>query len=121
MKNRWTSLLYPLLVVTFASAPAAETLKRAEVVRCRHGAVVSVSSQASEVGVEILKAGGNAVDAAVAVAFVLAVTHPEAGNLGGGGFMLVVPAGKNGAPTAFDFRETAPGAATRDMFVKSTD
>jgi gamma-glutamyltranspeptidase/glutathione hydrolase len=79
------------------------------------GMVVSVSRPASEVGVTVLEKGGNAVDAAVATAFALAVTWPEAGNIGGGGFMLVHPGGK-GEPTFFDYRETAPAAATRTMF-----
>ena len=89
-------------------------------VRCRNGAVVSVNSQASDVGLDTLKRGGNAVDAAVATAFALAVTHPAAGNIGGGGYMLVVPSGGKGRPVAFDFRETAPAAATRNMFVESS-
>ncbi|MBI3409409.1 MAG: gamma-glutamyltransferase [Planctomycetes bacterium] len=80
----------------------------------KNGVVVSVSAPASEVGLEILKIGGNAVDAAVATAFALAVTHPAAGNIGGGGFMLVHP--PKGEPTVFDYRETAPAAATKDMF-----
>jgi gamma-glutamyltranspeptidase/glutathione hydrolase len=79
--------------------------------------VVSVSRPASEAGLAVLKKGGNAVDAAVAVAFALAVTWPEAGNIGGGGFMLVWP-GKKGEPEVIDYRETAPAAATRDMFAK---
>ncbi len=66
-------------------------------------------------GVDILKEGGNAVDAAVAVGYALAVTHPQAGNLGGGGFMLI--RSKNGNTTAIDFREMAPAKATRDMFL----
>lgn len=64
---------------------------------------------------DILKEGGNAVDAAVAVGYALAVTHPQAGNLGGGGFMLI--RSKNGNTTAIDFREMAPAKATRDMFL----
>jgi gamma-glutamyltranspeptidase/glutathione hydrolase len=76
--------------------------------------VVSVEAQATRAGIEILEAGGNAVDAAVAVAFALAVTHPSAGNLGGGGFMLARP--PHGATTALDFRETAPQALTRPAF-----
>jgi gamma-glutamyltranspeptidase/glutathione hydrolase len=78
--------------------------------------VVSVSGPASEVGAAVLARGGNAVDAAVATAFALAVTYPAAGNIGGGGFMLVHPGGGR-EPVAFDFRETAPAAATEDMFV----
>jgi len=85
-------------------------------VHCRKGAVVSVSGPASDVGLATLKRGGNAIDAAVATAFSLAVTWPEAGNIGGGGYLLVMPA--DGEPLAFDFREIAPAAATRDMFVK---
>lgn len=64
---------------------------------------------------DILKEGGNAADAAVAVGYALAVTHPQAGNLGGGGFMLI--RSKNGNTTAIDFREMAPAKATRDMFL----
>ncbi len=86
-----------------------------DLVRCRHGAVVSVSRHASQIGLQALKSGGSAVDGAVATAFALAVTYPAAGNIGGGGYMLVVPQGAGSA--VFDFRETAPAAATRDMFV----
>jgi gamma-glutamyltranspeptidase/glutathione hydrolase len=85
-------------------------------VACRNGVVVSISHPASDAGVLVLKEGGNAVDAAVATAFALAVTYPAAGNLGGGGFMLVHPAPGKGAPTVFDYRETAPAAATPAMF-----
>src|SRR4051794_12681444 len=69
-------------------------------VECRNGVVVSVSGPASDVGLSILKQGGNAVDAAVATAFALAVAHPRSGNLGGGGFMLVHPAPGGGDPVA---------------------
>lgn len=87
-------------------------------VTASNGVVVSVSAPASEVGVSILKRGGNAVDAAVATAFALAVTYPAAGNIGGGGFMLVHPAPGDGAPVAFDYRETAPATATPTMFAE---
>ncbi len=85
-------------------------------VRGEHGMVTSVEAQATRAGVQILEEGGNAVDAAVAVAYALAVTHPSAGNVGGGGFMLVRP--KGGPTTAIDFRETAPGALTQKKFDK---
>jgi gamma-glutamyltranspeptidase / glutathione hydrolase len=85
-------------------------------VLARNGMVSSQERRASEIGVEILKRGGNAVDAAVAVGFALAVTLPRAGNLGGGGFMLVHLA-RTGETIAIDYRETAPAAATRDMFL----
>ncbi len=79
------------------------------------GMVVSDSKIASDVGAKILDQGGNAVDAAIATGFALAVTHPEAGNIGGGGFMVVRMA--NGEKLAIDFREMAPAAASRDMYL----
>jgi gamma-glutamyltranspeptidase/glutathione hydrolase len=81
-----------------------------------NGMVVSQEAKATRIGVEILERGGNAVDAAVAVGFALAVTLPRAGNLGGGGFMLVHLAERD-ETVAIDYRETAPAAATRDMFL----
>ncbi len=84
-------------------------------VRAQQGMVASVDAAATQVGVEILRQGGNAVDAAVAVGYALAVTHPQAGNLGGGGFMLLRT--KDGKTMAIDFREMAPEQATRDMFL----
>ena len=86
-----------------------------EPVRARHGIVASTNEVASQVGVEIMKRGGNAVDAAIAVAFALAVTHPAAGNLGGGGFMMIRL--KDGRTTAIDYREMAPGAAHRNIYL----
>lgn len=80
-----------------------------------HAMVVSVRALASQAGTEMMRQGGNAVDAAVATAFTLAVVYPEAGNLGGGGFLLVRMA--NGDTHFVDFRETAPKAATRDMYL----
>ena len=82
----------------------------------RNGVVVAVSEPSADAGLAILKQGGSAVDAAVVTAFALAVTHPAAGNIGGGGFMIVHP--PNGKPTVFEYRETAPAAATKTMFKK---
>ena len=83
-------------------------------VRARHGMVVSVHHLASDAGVQILRSGGNAVDAAVATGFALAVVHPAAGNLGGGGFLLLRT--RDGHATFLDFREKAPLAATEAMY-----
>jgi len=83
--------------------------------RAKHGMVVTMEAQAADVGVAVLKAGGNAVDAAVAVGFAMAATHPFAGNLGGGGFMLIRFA--DGRSTFIDFRERAPEKASRDMYL----
>lgn len=79
------------------------------------GAVSSAEAHASEIGLDVLKKGGNAVDAAVAVGFALAVTHPSAGNLGGGGFMVIRMA--DGRTAAVDYREEAPSGASRDMYL----
>src|ERR1700674_1133129 len=84
-------------------------------VHSQHAMVVAQEPLATGVGVAVLKAGGNAVDAAVAVGFALAVTHPFAGNIGGGGFMLVRFA--DGRSTFIDFREKAPEKSTRDMYL----
>jgi gamma-glutamyltranspeptidase/glutathione hydrolase len=97
-------------------APAASPARGQEPTEYRSGAVVSVSAPGSEAGLAILQQGGTAVDAAVATAFALAVTHPAAGNLGGGGFMVVYPPG--GEPAVIDYRETAPAAAHKAMFKK---
>lgn len=103
-----TGLLIALSLVSAISAAEVRTAQSAR------GMVVAVEPQAVEIGASVLKRGGSAVDAAVAVALALAVTHPEAGNIGGGGFMLVRPLGE--PPVCIDYRETAPAAATRDMF-----
>ena len=81
----------------------------------RNGAVTSSNAYATKVGIDVLKAGGNAIDAAVAVGFALAVTHPGAGNIGGGGFMVLHLS--RGDVITLDFRETAPAKASRDMFL----
>src|SRR5438105_2081748 len=103
------------LVVLAALAPATARGTGAQPVRASRGMVVSQNFMASQVGVEVLWAGGNAVDAAVATAFALAVTHPSAGNIGGGGFLLYRPA--SGEPAAYDFRETAPAGSSPTMFL----
>ncbi len=86
-----------------------------EPVRAAHGMVVAQEPIAADAGLKVLEQGGNAIDAAVAVGFALAVTHPAAGNLGGGGFMLIRLA--DGTTTFLDFRECAPASATRDMYI----
>jgi len=95
-------------------APSAFAAAR-EPVRAKHGIVASTNEVASSVGVDVMKRGGNAVDAAIAVAFALAVTHPAAGNLSGGGFMMIRL--NNGKTTAIDYREMAPAAATRNIYL----
>ena len=84
-------------------------------VRARRAMVVAQEPLAADVGVQVLKSGGNAVDAAIAVGFALAVTHPSAGNIGGGGFMLVRLA--DGRTTFIDFRERAPEHASHNMYL----
>ena len=86
--------------------------------RARHAMVVSIHHDASDVGLAILKQGGNAVDAAVAVAFALAIVYPQAGNIGGGGFMLIRD--QHGNAHFLDYREKAPAAATRDMYLDAS-
>jgi gamma-glutamyltranspeptidase/glutathione hydrolase len=87
----------------------------AQPVRATSGMVVSTDAYASNVGVAVLRAGGNAVDAAIATSFALAVVNPEAGNIGGGGFMLIRMA--TGETAAIDYRERAPAGASRDMYL----
>jgi gamma-glutamyltranspeptidase/glutathione hydrolase len=94
---------------------AAVPVWAAQPVRARHGMVVTRETHATQAGLKILASGGNAIDAAVAVGFALAVTHSSAGNLGGGGFMLVRLA--DGRTTFIDFRERAPEAASHDMYL----
>ena len=96
--------------------PRISPLATARPVVAKHGMIVSQEAAASRVGLDILKRGGNAVDAAVAVGFALAVTMPRAGNLGGGGFMLIYRADLN-QTVAIDYRETAPAATTEDVFL----
>jgi gamma-glutamyltranspeptidase / glutathione hydrolase len=96
-----------LLCLSFAAAAAAPNAPH-------YAAVATPDEFGSRTALEVMKKGGNAVDAAIATAFVLAVTYPEAGNLGGGGFMMIYHHGK---PAFLDYRETAPAAATRDMYL----
>jgi gamma-glutamyltranspeptidase/glutathione hydrolase len=112
--SRLPALLVSVLTVLALSPGAGEAA--AVPVKTRNGMVVSANAIASQVGAAMLEAGGSAVDAAVATAFALAVVHPAAGNIGGGGFLLYRPA--RGEPVVYDFRETAPGAATPTMFLK---
>ena len=109
----------PRIVAQTSSKPAvlSEPNKAwpKQAVRAAHGMVVTDEELGSQAGVEILKRSGNAVDAAVATAFALAVVEPSAGNIGGGGFMLIRLA--DGKTTFLDYRETAPGKATRDMYI----
>jgi gamma-glutamyltranspeptidase/glutathione hydrolase len=98
-----------------APRPGVARAASRDPVRAQRGMVASTNKLASEVGVDILKRGGNAVDAAIAVAFALAVTYPAAGNLGGGGFMMIRL--RDGRTTAIDYREMAPQAATRNVYL----
>jgi gamma-glutamyltranspeptidase/glutathione hydrolase len=110
------------LFASLAAAPSLaqeaaiySAMDRVHPVWAQNGMVATQEALATEIGVDVLEAGGNAVDAAVAVGFALAVTLPQAGNLGGGGFMIVHTA--NGETVAIDYREKAPGEAARDMFL----
>ncbi|MEL6770625.1 MAG: gamma-glutamyltransferase [Bacteroidota bacterium] len=112
-------LLLAVLLLTFTSDSAvAQVSATPPPVRADSGMVVAAERHAAEAGLEVLQGGGNAVDAAVATGFALAVTFPVAGNIGGGGFMVIRQ--PDGTATTFDYRETAPAAATRDMFLDST-
>ncbi|HEY6046755.1 MAG TPA: gamma-glutamyltransferase, partial [Pyrinomonadaceae bacterium] len=102
------------LILQRQNVPGTNAASR-EPVRARHGVVASTNEVASKIGVEVMRRGGNAVDAAIAVAFALAVTHPAAGNLGGGGFMMIRL--RDGRTTAIDYREMAPAAATRNIYL----
>ena len=115
LKSRLRILLVTALgtLLVFGSITASAVGRIA--VRGNNGIVASSSSIASEVGVQVLKDGGNAVDAAVATALAMAVTWPSAGNIGGGGFLVYH--GADGETTTFDFREKAPLAATKDLYL----
>jgi gamma-glutamyltranspeptidase / glutathione hydrolase len=109
--RRLTYSVFALLILLFGFSESASRRP----VKALNGMVVSSDSLATQVGVEILKKGGNAVDAAVAVGFALAVTYPQAGNIGGGGFMVIRMA--NGETVTIDFREKAPMKASENMFL----
>ena len=113
--RRIRCLFTGLATFALALAPVTPALAQRAPVEGEHGMVSSVHALASEAGVEILKKGGNAVDAGIATGLALAVVFPYAGNLGGGGFMMIHLA--DGRDAAIDFRETAPAAASRDMYV----
>jgi len=118
MQSPHKSLIFLVILtaaVSLVSAPCV--LGATHPVHAQHGMVVTVHSIASQVGADILQSGGNAVDAAVATGFALAVVHPPAGNIGGGGFMLIRMA--DGKTHFLDYREKAPAAATRDMYLDS--
>ncbi len=116
MINRRLVLASLSALIALAPVAAPAQAPAGAPVLARNGMVASQEARATRVGVAVLEQGGNAVDAAVAVGFALAVTHPQAGNLGGGGFMLVHLAARNEAIT-IDYRETAPQAVTRDTFL----
>src|SRR5450631_4368969 len=123
MRRVVSALLIPFVTLLLSAAALAQLapVTRAPAVPpaipilAHNGMVVAQESRAARIGVEILDRGGNAVDAAVATGFAMAVTYPRAGNLGGGGYMLIHLAGRR--DVAIDYRETAPAAATRDMFL----
>ena len=128
-KRRWTILttIAALALAWPIALPAQQALQErlveqssgvpaAQVATARHGMVTTQEGQATRIGLDVLERGGNAVDAAVAIGFALAVTVPKAGNIGGGGFMLVHIADRN-ENTAIDYRETAPAATSVDIFL----
>jgi gamma-glutamyltranspeptidase/glutathione hydrolase len=112
MRFKCERLIVLLLAVVALAAPARSGVQP---VHAPHAMVVSVHELGSRAGVDILRAGGNAIDAAVATGFALAVVYPQAGNLGGGGFMLIRQA--DGRTHFVDYREKAPAAATADMYL----
>ncbi len=111
------TVIFLLITLTLSFIPDEKKARAAwrEPVRAKRAIVASQHELASKVGVDVMRRGGNAVDAAVAVGLALAVVYPEAGNLGGGGFMLI--RFKNGETKAIDYREMAPAAANRNIFV----
>src|SRR6476660_9025925 len=106
-----------LIAAGVASAPAQQ-IPPVQAVTAQNGMVVAQETRAALIGAEVLKRGGNAVDAAVAVGFAMAVTYPRAGNIGGGGFMVIHRA-SGGDDTTIDYREMAPSATTKDIFLNA--
>lgn len=116
MKRAFVRVLIPLVVAALAAPVSLPALAANAPILAERGMVVSQNAIASRIGTEALEAGGTAVDAAVATAFALAVTHPTAGNIGGGGFLVHRPAA--GDPVAYDFRETAPTGSHPEMWLE---
>ncbi|RZK89733.1 MAG: gamma-glutamyltransferase, partial [Pedobacter sp.] len=117
-KHQISAILFScVLAASVASGCVSGQLGKNNSGEYKNGMVVSAHPESSEVGIAILKKGGNAVDAAVAVQFALAVVYPNAGNLGGGGFMVYRSA--KGEINALDFREKAASLASRDMYLDS--
>src|SRR5499427_11010201 len=116
MMAAWCNRRHLLVALAFSILLPAGSLARdayappapdsVHAVKAEHGLVVAQEKVAARIGADILKQGGNAVDAAVATAFAMAVTYPRAGNIGGGGFMLVHPPAGKGSPTVCEYRET---------------
>ncbi|HEX5507462.1 MAG TPA: gamma-glutamyltransferase [Pseudolabrys sp.] len=124
MSSYFRIFSFTLALLTSAFAPAKGASRPftapppVHAVTSRNGMVVAQEARAARIGADVLKRGGNAIDAAVAVGFAMAVTYPRAGNLGGGGFMVIHLA-KSNQDIAIDYRETAPAAATKDMFLNA--
>jgi len=124
-KRRWI-LATILLVVAYCVPAAAQEQRRSRyippasdaihAVAAEHGMVVAQEKIAARLGADVLRRGGNAVDAAVATGFAMAVTYPRAGNVGGGGFMVIHSRDHN-EDVAIDYRETAPAATTREIYL----
>ncbi|MBX9646102.1 MAG: gamma-glutamyltransferase, partial [Xanthobacteraceae bacterium] len=121
----WRRIISTLVLVSACIAPAVAQERRAysppepssvHAVPAEHGMVVAQEKLAAHIGADILRQGGNAVDAAVATGFAMAVTYPRAGNIGGGGFMVIHSA-EHHEDIAIDYRETAPAATTRDIYL----
>ena len=122
MRRTFSLALVAALLATGAPAQdlgsgrGSAAIAPSQAVTAHHGMVVAQEARAARIGAQILRAGGNAVDAAIATGFVLAVTYPRAGNIGGGGFMVIHLA-KGKRNIAIDYREMAPAATTRDIFL----